>query len=257
MVEACRLDQGNPGLELGERLGEGWKEGRDKVQVSPIPGGFGLWVEQLIAESTGKQGKGLVPVPVNEPEDGPDRQSEEARVTDPYELGQEFYRWEFATAVAGSIMGINPFDQPNVQEAKDRTNKVLAGAEPEADEGGPSLDQLLAEAAPPDYVCIQAFVDPARESELQPLVARAKETGCVVTHGLGPRYLHSTGQLHKGGPPQGRFIQVVDDPGDELAIPDRPFGFARLIRAQADGDLASLREQGRPIVRVKLEEVAS
>jgi transaldolase / glucose-6-phosphate isomerase len=192
---------------------------------------------------------------VNEPEDGPDRQSEEARVTDPYELGQEFYRWEFATAVTGSIIGINPFDQPNVQEAKDRTNKVLAGAEPEADEGGPSLDELLAEAAPPDYVCIQAFVDPAREGELQPLVARAKETGCVVTHGLGPRYLHSTGQLHKGGPPEGRFIQVVDDPGDELAIPDRPFGFTRLIKAQADGDFASLRERGRPIVRVKLEEV--
>jgi transaldolase / glucose-6-phosphate isomerase len=257
MVEACRLDQGNPGLELGERLGEGWKDGRDKVQVSPIPGGFGLWVEQLIAESTGKQGKGLVPVPVNEPVDGSDRQSEEARVTDPYELGQEFYRWEFATAVAGSIIGINPFDQPNVQESKDRTNKVLAGAEPEAVEGGPSLDELLAEAAPPDYVCIQAFVDPAREGELRPLVARAMETGCVVTHGLGPRYLHSTGQLHKGGPPEGRFIQVVDDPGDELAIPGRPFGFARLIRAQAEGDLASLRERGRPIVRVKLEEVAS
>ncbi len=257
MVEACRLDDGNPGLELGERMGQAWQDGRDKVQVSPVAGGFGLWVEQLIAESTGKQGKGLVPVPVDEPADGSDRQAEEARVTDPYELGQEFYRWEFATAVAGAIIGINPFDQPNVQEAKDRTNKVLAGEDPPPDDGGPSLEELLESSSPPDYVCVQAFIDPAHEAELEPLAVRAALTGCVVTHGLGPRYLHSTGQLHKGGPPEGRFIQVVDDPGDELAIPGRPFGFGRLIRAQADGDLASLRERGRPIVRVNLKEMAS
>jgi glucose-6-phosphate isomerase len=256
MVEACRLDEGNPGLELGERMGQGWQDGRDKLEISPIPGGFGLWVEQLIAESTGKQGRGLVPVPIDEPTEGPDRQSEEARVTDPYELGQEFYRWEFATAVAGALIGINPFDQPNVQEAKDRTNKVLAGEDPPPDEGDTTLEELLAGASPPDYVCIQAFVDPAREAELEPLIDRARQTGCVVTHGLGPRYLHSTGQLHKGGPPEGRFVQVVDEPGGETQIPGRPFGFGRLIRAQADGDLASLRERGRPIVRTRLEEVS-
>jgi hypothetical protein len=176
-------------------------------------------------------------------------------VTDSYELGQEFYRWEFATAVAGAIIGINPFDQPDVQAAKDRTNKVLAGEDPPPEEEG-SLDELLAGASPPDYVCIQAFIDPARETELEPLVERAAQTGCVVTHGLGPRYLHSTGQLHKGGPPEGRFIQVVDDPGEEVPIPERPFGFGTLIRAQADGDLASLRERGRPIVRIRLEDVA-
>ena len=256
MVEACRLDDGNPGLELGERMGAGWKDGRDKVQVSGVSsGGFGLWVEQLIAESTGKKGKGLVPVPTEKPAEAPDRQSEEARVTDSYELGQEFYRWEFATAVAGAIIGINPFDQPDVQAAKDRTNKVLAGEDPPPEEEG-SLDELLAGASPPDYVCIQAFIDPAREAELEPLVERAAQTGCVVTHGLGPRYLHSTGQLHKGGPPEGRFIQVVDDPGEEVPIPERPFGFGTLIRAQADGDLASLRERGRPIVRIRLEDVA-
>ena len=258
MVEACRLDKGNPGLELGQRLGNGWLEGRDKVQISPNPGGFGLWAEQLIAESTGKQGKGLVPVPVEEPQPGPDRQSEEVRVADPYELGQEFYRWEFATAVAGSIIGINPFDQPNVQEAKDRTNKVLSGQDSGPGAGTSpegSVEELLAEAKPPDYICIQAFIDPARELELEPLISRARETGCVVTHGLGPRYLHSTGQLHKGGPPTGRFIQVVDDPGKELAIPGRDFGFGRLIQAQAAGDFASLKERGRPIVRTTLEEV--
>jgi phosphoglucose isomerase-like protein len=257
MAEACHLDEGNPGLELGERLGAGWRDGRDKVLINPNPGSFGLWVEQLLAESTGKQGKGLVPVP-GETSEGPDRQSEEVRVSDPYELGQEFYRWEFATAVAGSIIGINPFDQPNVQEAKDRTNEVLSSHDSVPGTGtGPkgSVDELLAEAEPPEYVCIQAFIDPARETELEPLIARARETGCVVTHGLGPRYLHSTGQLHKGGPPTGRFIQVVDDPGEELDIPGRDFGFAKLIRAQAAGDFAALEQRGRPIVRIRLEDV--
>jgi transaldolase/glucose-6-phosphate isomerase len=256
MVEACRLDVGNPGLELGERLGQGWREGKDKVLINPNPGGFGLWAEQLLAESTGKQGKGLVPVP-GETSEGPDRQDEEVRLPDPYELGQEFYRWEFATAVAGSIIGINPFDQPNVQEAKDRTNEVLSGHGPVPGTGtGPevSVQELLGDAEPPDYVCIQAFIDPAREAELEPLIARARETGCVVTHGLGPRYLHSTGQLHKGGPATGRFIQVVDDPGGELEIPGRDFGFARLIAAQAAGDFAALAERGRPIVRIRLED---
>ena len=252
MAEACRLAEGNPGLELGEALGDGWEDGRDKILINPNPGGFGLWAEQLLAESTGKEGKGLVPVP-GEKAPGGDRQEAGVRVADPYELGQEFYRWEFATAVAGSILGINPFDQPNVQEAKDRTNDVLAGEPVDlAPEG--TLDELLANAAPPAYVCIQGFVDPAREGELEPLIARAQETGCVVTHGLGPRYLHSTGQLHKGGPPTGHFVQVFDDPGAELPIPGRDFGFARLIHAQAAGDFASLIERGRPIVRVRLEE---
>jgi len=257
MVEACRLDKGNPGLELGQRLGNGWLEGRDKVQISPNPGGFGLWAEQLIAESTGKQGKGLVPVPVEEPQPGPDRQSEEVRVADPYELGQEFYRWEFATAVAGSIIGINPFDQPNVQEAKDRTNKVLAGEGGGAIDAGPfgSVDELLGSAEAPDYICIQAFIDPAREAELDPLIALARQTGCVVTHGLGPRYLHSTGQLHKGGPSTGQFIQVVDEHEGDLGIPNRPFSFGTLIAAQMVGDANSLRDRGRPIVRIRLEEI--
>jgi glucose-6-phosphate isomerase len=256
MVEACRLREGNPGLELGEQLGHGWREGRDKVLINPNPGSFGLWAEQLIAESTGKQGKGLVPVP-GETVEGSDRQSAEVRVPDPYELGQEFYRWEFATAVAGSIIGINPFDQPNVQEAKDRTNEILSRTDTAGSDPGPSgsVDELLGEAAPPEYICIQAFIDPAREGELDPLIARARETGCVVTHGLGPRYLHSTGQLHKGGPPTGRFVQVVDDPGEELAIPERDFGFSRLIQAQAAGDFAALKERGRPIVRIQLEDI--
>jgi hypothetical protein len=255
VVEACRFEDGNPGLELGLELGNGWLEGRDKVTINPNTGGFGLWAEQLLAESTGKQGKGLIPAP-GEPPEGPDRQAPEVRLPGPYELGQEFFRWEFATAVAGSVLGINPFDQPDVQAAKDRTNEVLsAGGEPDVEPRG-SLEELFAQARPGDYVAIQAFVDPARQDELDPLVERARaETGCVVTHGFGPRYLHSTGQLHKGGPNTGLFVQVVDDPGDELPIPGRKFGFRRLIRAQAAGDLASLEERGRRIVRVRLEDV--
>jgi transaldolase / glucose-6-phosphate isomerase len=254
MVEACRVADGNPGLELGQQLGEGWRAGRDKVCIDETPGGFVLWAEQLIAESTGKDGKGLVPAPGESPE-GRDRQRGEVRLEDPYELGQEFFRWEFAVAVAGSYLEINPFDQPNVQAAKDKTNQVLAAGDVEL-EPESSPEELFAQANEGDYVAIQAFIDPMQEAKLQPLIERARrETGCVVTHGLGPRYLHSTGQLHKGGPNTGLFLQVVDDQGEELPIPGKPFGFARLIRAQAAGDFESLKERGRRVARIRLEDV--
>jgi glucose-6-phosphate isomerase len=253
MAAACRGDA-NPGFQLGLRLGERWRDGRDKVCIEETEGNFGLWAEQLIAESTGKQGKGLVPAPGESP-DGPDRQAAEVQLSDPYEIGAEFFRWEFAVAVAGAILEINPFDQPDVQAAKDKTKEVLAsGEDPQlAPEG--SLDELLERAEPPHYIAIQAFIDPMRERELQPLIDRGHETGCVVTHGLGPRYLHSTGQLHKGGPPTGLFVQVVDDTGGEIPIPGEDFGFGRLIRAQAEGDYRSLQERGRPIVRLRLEDL--
>jgi hypothetical protein len=254
MVEACHFRDGNPGLELGHQLGEGWRAGRDKVCIDETEGGFGLWAEQLIAESTGKNGKGLVPAP-GEPPDGPDRQRGEVRLEDPYELGQEFFRWEFAVAVAGSYLEINPFDQPDVQAAKDKTNEVLAGGDVELQPES-SPEELFAQAQQGDYVAIQAFIDPRQKSKLQPLIERARhETGCVVTHGLGPRYLHSTGQLHKGGPNTGLFLQVVDEQGEELPIPGKPFGFARLIRAQAAGDFASLKERGRRVARIRLEDL--
>jgi transaldolase / glucose-6-phosphate isomerase len=250
MADACRGDHG-PGLHLGLRLGEQWEAGRDKVCIEETVGRFGLWAEQLIAESTGKHGKGLVPAPGESPE-GPDRQRGDVELDDPHEIGAELFRWEFAVAVAGSILQINPFDQPNVQAAKDKTKEVLAsGEDPQLQEEG-SLDELLAGAEPPSYVAIQAFIDPVRERELEPLISRARETGCVVTHGLGPRYLHSTGQLHKGGPPTGLFVQVADDTGDEIAIPGQDFGFGRLIRAQAEGDFRSLRDLGRRIVRIRI-----
>jgi transaldolase / glucose-6-phosphate isomerase len=250
MADACRGDEG-PGLQLGLRMGEAWQAGRDKVCLTETEGRFGLWAEQLIAESTGKQGKGLVPAPGEKP-DGPDRQRGDVELDDPLAIGAEYFRWEFAVAVAGSILQINPFDQPNVQAAKDKTKEVLAsGDDPELKDEG-SLDELLLSAEPPNYVAIQAFIDPMRERELEPFISRARETGCVVTHGLGPRYLHSTGQLHKGGPPTGLFVQVVDDTGDEISIPGQEFGFGRLIRAQAEGDFRSLRDLGREIVRLRI-----
>ena len=256
MADACRGTDGNPGLELGERLGRGWQEGRDKVLVNPDVGGFGLWVEQLMAESTGKEGKGLVPVP-GETGDGPDRQHEEIRVTEAYELAQEFFRWEFATAVAGAIMGINPFDQPNVQEAKDRTKELLESGEEPALEPVGSLEELLGQAREGDYLAVQAFVEPSGEAErrIEGLRERVRnEAGIVTTGGFGPRYLHSTGQLHKGGPGSGLFLQIVDEPED-LPIPGREFGFARLIRAQAAGDFEALRERGRRVARIRWEDV--
>jgi glucose-6-phosphate isomerase len=257
MHDACRLADGNPGLELGLELGAGWEEGRDKV-VFDNPGGFGLWLEQLIAESTGKEGRGLVPA-AGESSGGPGRQHVEIEISAPDDLGAEFFRFELATAVAGAILGVNPFDQPDVEEAKDRTRTILdSGHVPVPGTGtGPdeTVEALLAGAGPGDYIAIQAFIDPEREHELEPLVERARATGCVVTVGLGPRYLHSTGQLHKGGPPTGHFIQVVDDMGKDVPIPKRKFGFRRLIEAQAAGDYEALKARGRPVVRVKLEEL--
>jgi transaldolase / glucose-6-phosphate isomerase len=257
MHDACRLADPNPGLELGLALGAGWEESRDKV-VFENPGGFGLWLEQLIAESTGKEGRGLVPA-AGEFADGPDRQHVEVDVSAPDDLGAEFFRFELATAVAGAILGVNPFDQPNVEEAKERTRTILdSGHVPGSDpRTGPeeTVEGLLAGVRPGDYIAVQAYIDPEREHELTPLVERARATGCVVTLGLGPRYLHSTGQLHKGGPPTGHFIQVVDDMGKDVSIPKRKFGFRRLIEAQAAGDYEALKALGRPIVRVKLEDL--
>ncbi len=256
MAEICRLGDGNLGYELGRQFGRGWLEGRDKICIADTDGGFGLWAAQLIAESTGKQGKGLVPAPGESP-DGPDRQFARPELADPYSLGGEFFRWEFAVAVAGSFLEINPFDQPDVQAAKDQTNEVLAtGKEPNLESEG-SVDELLAQAHERDYLCVQAFVEPNEENDrrIADLVLKLRRrTGIVVTHGYGPRYLHSTGQLHKGGPNTGLFLQVVDDPGDELPIPGKPFGFRRLLRAQAAGDYASLQERGRRVARVQIEE---
>jgi glucose-6-phosphate isomerase len=256
MAERCRSDEGNPGYELGAAFGSGWSEGRDKICIADTDGGFGLWAEQLIAESTGKLGKGLIPAPGESP-DGPDRQWVVPELPEPFALGGEFFRWEFAVAVAATWLEINPFDQPDVQAAKDKTNEVLAtGQDPTLDDEG-SIDALVAEAREGDYACVQAFIAPseANDRRIAQIAGELRSrTGCVVTHGYGPRYLHSTGQLHKGGPNTGLFLQVVDDGGEELAIPDKPFGFRRFIRAQAAGDYESLKERGRRVARIHLED---
>ena len=144
-----------------------------------------------------------------------------------------------------------------MQAAKDKTNEVLGtGGEPEVEPEG-SIDELLAQAREGDYFCIQAFVEPSAENDrrLARLAGELRSrSGLVVTHGYGPRYLHSTGQLHKGGPNTGLFLQVVDDPGEELPIPGKPFGFRRLIRAQAAGDFASLQERGRRVARIHIDD---
>ena len=272
MREACRTGDSNPGWELGQQFGEGWREGRDKICIGDAPGDFGLWAEQLIAESTGKHGmprpdstlyrlegapKGLIPAPGESP-DGPDRQQATPELPDPYALGAEFFRWEFAVAIAGAYLEINPFDQPDVQAAKDKTNEVLAtGKEPDLEPEG-SIEELLAQKQDGDYACVQAFIEPTPENDrrIAGLVERLRrESGLVVTHGYGPRYQHSTGQLHKGGPNTGLFLQLIDDEGDELPIPGKPFGFRRLIRAQAAGDLETLKERGRRVARVRLEDL--
>ena len=173
-----------------------------------------------------------MPAPGESP-DGPDRQRGEVRLPDPYELAQEFLRWEFATAVAGHVLGINPFDQPDVQAAKDKTNEVLAAGEPDVSPRG-SLDELLGGAREGDYVAIQAFIDPAREDELAPLLARAHETGCVVTQRPRPALPALDGSAAQGRPEHGplragrrRRRRGGRDPGPRLRLrpPDqRPGG---------------------------------
>jgi len=240
---------------------------------------FGPWVEQLIAESTGKEGKGIVPVvgeDLGAPAvygsdrlfialgDGPSTEALEAgghpvvRLNDasPERLGAEFFRWEVATAVAGHVLGINPFDQPNVAEAKAATKRILDSGTIE-DPGLDALEPLLEGVKRGDYVAILAYLDPTRENEAA--LQRTRLTirdrlEVATTLGFGPRYLHSTGQLHKGGPNSGVFIQVVDgERGGDVPIPGRPFTFGALIDAQALGDLRSLQVQGRRVARVTLD----
>jgi hypothetical protein len=282
----------NSGLWLGAALGELAQHGRDKLTFivdQPIES-FGLWVEQLVAESTGKHGKGILPVadePLGDPEaygedrvfaylrngDQTNEQLDEAveqlasaghptlklNTHGPTDLGRIFFLAEFAVAVSGWALGINPFDQPNVQEAKDNTKRVLeSGAVPTFDVADDvALRELLGdEAGPPHYVAVMGYLPYSREldeavSELRATIRGA--TGAAVTFGYGPRFLHSTGQLHKGGPPTGRFLQLVNDPSQDLAIPGAQYSFGTLIAAQSAGDLQTLRDHGLPAERVKLE----
>ncbi|HEX2396896.1 MAG TPA: bifunctional transaldolase/phosoglucose isomerase [Solirubrobacteraceae bacterium] len=290
-------DQGtsNSGLWLGIVMGALARHGRDKLSflVSEPISSFGLWVEQLIAESLGKDGKGVVPVadePLGPPEaygedrtfaylrnaDDPDAELDAATdalgragqpvitmsVHGPTDLGRIFFFAEFATAVAGWVLGVNAFNQPNVQEAKDNTAKVLEryasdGALPEvADADDAALARLLDGAAPPNYVAIMGYLPPS--ARFDQAVAKLREairdrTRCATTFGYGPRFLHSTGQLHKGGLPTGIFLQLVHDGDEDAEIPGAGYTFGTLKHAQATGDLQTLRDHGLPAERVPLE----
>ena len=239
MAERCRAPE-SPGVELGLRLGAGWEAGRDKV-VFANPHGFGLWLEQLLAESTGKDGKGLVPAPENSP-DGADRQEAEILLEDG--LGAEFYRWEIAAAAVGRDSRRSTRSTSRTSRrprtAPARSWRELGTVETTISASG-SLDELLGGAQAGDYIAIQAFIDPEREDELAPLVRRARATGCVVTVGLGPRYLHSTGQLHKGGPPSGRFVQVTDRSHTDVQIPGAPLHISYAVGRAGPRRLRSAR----------------
>jgi len=285
--EECRSEfGGNGGLWLGAALGELARAGRDKltfVADAPLTS-YGVWAEQLFAESTGKHGTGILPIadePLLAPDaygddrvflhvalnDGPHasklRALKEAghpvitlRALGPTDLGRIFYLSEFAVAVAGWVLEINPFDQPNVQEAKDNTTRVLKEGSGDVQAG--TLSELTDGLEPPAYYAIMGYLPYSEDTENA--VARVRQKlieahQVATTWGYGPRFLHSTGQFHKGGPKTGRFLQIVDEPERDLEIPGESFTFATLIRAQADGDLETLRSHGLPAVRIDVKDL--
>jgi len=248
---------------LGMAMGEDAREGRDKVTVVVPPeyASFGLWVEQLIAESTGKHGTGCVPVPTTDPEEGPDRHVVPLHPGSPAGLGEQFYRWEVATALCGHTLAIDPFDEPNVAESKKNTNDVLARlplpAVESADPGG-VLAWLSETTRPGDYVSLQAYVPFGHDDALDAVRRRVRDHlgGMATTAGYGPRFLHSTGQLHKGGPDSVVAVQIVDgSPMPAVPVPDAPYDFGTLVSAQAIGDHRSLLDHRRRVLRVAVADL--
>ncbi|MGQ5264960.1 glucose-6-phosphate isomerase [Micromonospora sp. ZYX-F-536] len=292
-------DRDNPALALGAALGAAATLARDKVAlISDGTGidGFGDWAEQLIAESTGKAGVGILPVVVESPQSpgatGPDVLSvtyggalatgdvpgggtdPDVAVNGP--LGAQFLAWEYATAVAGVVLGIDPFNQPNVTESKENTNKILASGLPAeapsftegaievyAPKGAPGdlagvLRWLLDGLGDDGYLAVMAYLDrfaDADAARLRPLLAGA--SGRPVTFGWGPRFLHSTGQYHKGGPQVGSFLQVTGAVAEDLPVPGKPYTFGELQAAQAAGDRQALAGRERPLLRLHLTDRAA
>ncbi|MBI4198799.1 MAG: glucose-6-phosphate isomerase [Chloroflexi bacterium] len=282
----------NPGAWLGAAMAALALIGRNKLTlvVSPAIASFGLWAEQLIAESTGKEGKGIVPV-AGEPLSGPaaygddrffvrlrlegddnasaDRMMDSLTAAgqpvaaiglrDRYDLGAEFFRWEFATALAGHLLGVHPFDQPDVQGAKEATDRLLArrrnfGSLPGVG-SATNLQELLGQARPGDYLAIMAYLHQAPEldqalSELRLRVMTQYRIATTLEY--GPRFLHSTGQLHKGGPNQGLFLQVTQSHAQDIPLPGEEYTFGVLTDAQALGDLHALQAGGRRVARMRL-----
>ena len=283
-------------LELGVIMGECANAGRDKLTlvIDPALASLGLWIEQLIAESTGKEGKGILPVngeTLGGPEvygddrvfvsislgalDGEVKTKLDAlaaaghpiayrQVENFYDLGAEFFAWEFATACAGWRLGINPFDQPNVQEAKDATKELLSSfvrrgrldeREVVAADDIPAIKAPLATLKPGDYIALLNFIEETPEVDqlFQELRTTLRDaTKCAVTVGYGPRFLHSTGQLHKGGPDTGVFFQVIANDATDFAIPGEEYTFSILKQAQALGDFRALKKRGRRVIAIDL-----
>ncbi len=327
MIEECREPVtsvgGNPAARLGCAMGALWKSGLNKLTIATDRNlaSLGLWIEQLVAESTGKEGRGILPVASETlgapevygadrffvsihtaaPDEDAERKLEALQeagfvvlrrtLRDPLDLGAEFFAWEMATAVTGWLMGINPFDQPNVRESKDRTNELLkrykesdslyAQGAPEpfavegemavfktdadgakrigAEEAGASvasaINDHLAQAKAGDYVALLAYLQetPAHDELLREAADRIRARFQIaVTFGYGPRYLHSTGQLHKGGADNGIFLLVTDEDQTDVPIPGEPYSFGVLKEAQALGDFASLAAHKRRALRVHL-----
>jgi len=317
MADACGPgipEEENPGVVLGAVLGEMVARGRDKVTflMPESLSVLGLWLEQLLAESTGKEGTGILPVaeePLGRAGDyGGDRlfvvlelQGEKDKTLgrlgselieaghplvaiqlgDRLDLAQEFFRWEIATATLGAVLRINPFDQPNVQESKDNTNRLLdfyrqKGKLPDppapiregtlsfyggrgGENGREFLKEIFAQIRPNDYVSFQAYLTETPEVEKAFQILRRivqQKIRLATTFGYGPRFLHSTGQYHKGGPDTGLFLQFTADAPEDIPIPGSPFSFATLRRAQAQGDFEALKKRGRRIAGIHLGEDA-
>ena len=316
MLALCRDPEptANPGLLLGLAMGSLARGGRDKLTfiADPATASFGSWAEQLIAESTGKRGTGIVPIdrepigsakayggdrvfvglalaPAAGESPSPEQVANERlldelaklghpviriEIDDPIDLAGEMLRWEVATAFAGAVLGIDAFDQPNVEEAKERTRQLLAGGGPAATgaAGDPAdgdvlrpatlgedalanaLKASLADRRPPAYLAVQAFIAPTpeRDAAIARIRAALGKTTCATTGGYGPRFLHSTGQLHKGGPATGWFLQLTSDHPTDRPIPGWPYTFGELIDAQARGDREAIRAHDRPVVHVHL-----
>jgi hypothetical protein len=254
-------------VSFGAAFGAAALAGADKLTIV-VPeawAAFGLWVEQLVAESTGKRGTGCIPVPTIQAEAGADRHVVEVAISTAEELGAQFFRWELATAAAGHLLGIDPFDEPNVAESKANTARVLEHlplpSPPAADPAG-TIAWLADNVGPGDYVSFQVYLPYGQDDALAALRTQVRDRlgGAPVTIGYGPRFLHSTGQLHKGGPASVVAVQVVPNhPTARLEVPGFGYDFATLIAAQALGDLESLRSHGRRVLRIAadhLQEVA-
>jgi transaldolase/glucose-6-phosphate isomerase len=317
MLDLCREADAtrNPGLQLGLVMGGLARAGRDKLTIlaDDAISSFGAWAEQLIAESTGKQGTGIVPVdlePARDPAgygadrvfvvlsvggDGGGQTAARADaleragqpvvridLDDPIDIAGEMVRWEVATAFAGAVLGINAFDQPNVEDAKNRTRAVLAAAgdkpgsdssaaaasSPAHDDNAGAIQVAAHDAAsladllardlkgiqPPTFVAIQAFIapSPASDERIAAIREALATTKCATTAGYGPRFLHSTGQLHKGGPATGLFLQLTSDHPVDRQVPGWPYTFGRLIDAQARGDREALQAANRTVIHVHL-----